>query len=98
MAPPRHPADDTPSEDSRCVQHTIALQSHESRLGHAEERINVHDRTLFGYNGREQGLVGRFQAMDDLQREGKKNRFLILLTLLACVLEGGIAISIAVMR
>jgi hypothetical protein len=97
MAPTRR-LDDTPAEDSRCIQHTIALQSHESRLGHAEERINVHDRTLFGFNGREQGLVGRFEAMSEMEREGKKNRFLILLTLLACVLEGGIAISIAVLR
>lgn len=97
MAPTRH-LDDNPSEDSRCVQHTIALQSHESRLGHAEERINVHDRTLFGFNGREQGLVGRFQALDEMEREGKKNRFLILLTLLACVLEGGVAIWIAAWR
>lgn len=90
--------DDSPPPDSRCFQHTMSLQSHESRIGHMEDRIDVHDKTLFGFNGTEPGLRARVAAIEDATIEYRKNRFLVLCTLLACVIEGGVAIGIAAFK
>jgi hypothetical protein len=63
-----------------------------------EERVVVHDRTIFGFNGKEPGLRARVDAIEDAATEYRKNRFLVLVTLLACVLEGGVAIGIAALK
>jgi len=62
------------------------------------ERVDVHDRTLFGFNGQAPGLLARVTAIEDATTEYRKNRFLMLVTVVACVLEGGVAIGIAVLR
>lgn len=80
------------------TQHQMQLQDHGLRLGHVEERVEVHDRTIFGFNGKEPGMAARLQGIENAAVEYRKNRFLMICTLLTCVIEGGIAIGIAAFK
>lgn len=77
----------TQSPDDRCTAHRIQLERHGSRLTYLEERVAVHDRTLYGYNGQQDGIVSIVHGLDDERKERRSNSGMIKLTLLAVVLD-----------
>lgn len=63
------------------------MEQHGSRLTYIEERVAVHDRTLYGYNGQQDGIVSMVHGLDEDRRERRSNNWMIKLTLLAVVLD-----------
>lgn len=84
-----------PKATDRCVNHEITMQRHETEIASMRDRVTTHDRTLFGYNGTQRGIVSTVHELDAERRARKSNTTLIRLTLLAVVLEGLTQIALA---